>query len=232
MSPTSPSPHHGPAPEDLSALVLGLLDPEQAREVARHVEGCAECRREAEGLREMSEMLGDLPPEVFLDGPPEGGDLLLARTVRQVRSESTTRRRGRLLGVAAAALIAVAAAIGGGILIGRAAGAPTVESIQAAGTRVVDATGSGAVRMRATVAPAAEWVRLAVTVSGVPRGTHCKLIVVRKDGSREIAGSWTVGPRGEENGITIDGTADIPIAEVAAVNVEGTDGAVYVSAVT
>lgn len=228
----NPPPHHGPAAGDLSALALGLLDAEQTREVARHVEGCAVCRREYEELLEMSEMLGELPPEVFLDGPPEGGDMLLARTVRQVRGEATTRRRRRLLSVAAAAVIAVAVAVGGGILIGRTAGAPSVESIQAAGTRVLDATGTGAVKMRATVAPAAEWVRLAVTVSGVPRGEHCKLIVVRKDGGREVAGSWTVGPRGEENGITIDGSADIPIAEVASVNVEGTDGTVYVSAVT
>jgi hypothetical protein len=231
MTPMS-SPHDGPAPGDLSALVLGLLDAEQTDEVARHVQGCAVCRREYEELQEMAEMLGELPPEVYLDGPPDDGDLLLARTVRQVRRESTTRRRRRLLGAAAAAVIAVAAAIGGGVLIGRSAGAPTVESIQAAGTRVLDGTGAGAVRMKATVSPAAEWVRLAVTVSGVPRGEHCKLIVVRKDGSREVAGSWTVGPRGEENGITIDGSADIPIAEVAAVNVEGSDGGVYVSALT
>lgn len=225
-------PHDGPAPEDLGAHVLGLLDPEQALEVARHVEGCAGCRREWEEVREMADMLGELPPEVFLDGPPEGGDLLLARTVRQVRAEVTTRRRRRLLGVAAAAVIGFAAAVGGGVLIGRTAGSPGAESVQAAGTRVLDGVGPGGARLRATVTPAAGWVRLAVTVSGVPRGEHCRLVVVRTDGSREIAGSWTVGARGEANGMTIDGAADVSMTAVAAVTVEGTDGMVYVSAVT
>jgi hypothetical protein len=188
------------------------------------------CRREQEELREMADMLGELPPEVLLDGPPDGGDLLLARTVRQVRGEVTQRRRRRVLAVVAASVIGFAAAIGGGVLIGQAT-TPSVESIQAAGTRVLDGA-SGPVQMKATVSPATDWVRLAVTVSGVPRGTRCKLVVVRKDGSREPAGSWTVGPRGEAGGLTVDGSADVPIDEIASVNLEGTNGELYVAAVT
>jgi Predicted transmembrane transcriptional regulator (anti-sigma factor) len=220
-----------PDPGDLSAYTLGLLDEEQAGAVARHLPSCPRCRREYEELREMADMLGELPPEALLDGPPEDGDLLLARTLRQVRSEVARRRRRRILAVAASAVIGIAAAVGGGILIGRTLGPPAVESSQAAGTRVFDGT-SGNVRMTAKVSPAADWIRLAVTVSGVPRGEHCKLVVVRKDGSREIAGSWTVGPRGEAGGVTIDGAADVRIDEMEAVNVEGADGRVHVSAVT
>ncbi len=225
-------PHPGPHPEpgDLSAFALGLLDAGQAGAIARHLEGCAVCRREQEELREMADMLGELPPEVLLDGPPDGGDLLLARTVRQVRGEVTQRRRRRMLAVVAASVIGFAAAIGGGVLIGQAS-APSVESIQAAGTRVLDGA-SGAVQMKATVSPAADWVRLAVTVSGVPRGEHCKLIVVRKDGTREVAGSWTVGAHGETGGVTVDGAADVPIDDIASVNVESTGGKIYVAAVT
>ncbi|MGI5130194.1 anti-sigma factor family protein [Pseudonocardia sp. CA-107938] len=223
------APH--PEPGDLSAFALGLLDAAQAGAVARHLDGCAVCRREQEELREMAQMLGELPPEMLLDGPPEGGDLLLARTVRQVRGEVGKRGRRRVLALAAASVIGVAAAIGGGVLIGRVTAPPTVSSIQAAGTRVLDGA-SGAVSMKATVSPAAEWVRLAVTVSGVPRGKHCKLIVVRKDGSREVAGSWTVGPRGEGGGVTVDGAADVRMEDVRSVNVEDTDGTVYVAAVT
>ena len=163
---TGPRPGAHPEPGDLSAFALGLLDAGQAGAIARHLEGCAVCRREQEELREMADMLGELPPEVLLDGPPDGGDLLLARTVRQVRGEVTQRRRRRVLAVVAASVIGFAAAIGGGVLIGQAS-APSVESIQAAGTRVLDGT-SGAVQMRATVTPSADWVRLAVTVSECP----------------------------------------------------------------
>jgi hypothetical protein len=227
---TGPHPGSHPEPGDLSAFALGLLDAGQAGAIARHLDGCAVCRREQEELREMADMLGELPPEVLLDGPPDGGDLLLARTVRQVRGEVTQRRRRRVLAVVAASVIGFAAAIGGGVLIGQST-QPGVESIQAAGTRVLDGA-SGAVQMKATVSPAADWVRLAVTVSGVPRGEHCKLVVVRKDGTREIAGSWTVGARGEAGGVTVDGAADVPIDQVASVNVESTSGKLYVAAVT
>jgi hypothetical protein len=227
---TGPASGPHPEPGDLSAYALGLLDAGQAGAIARHLDGCAVCRREQEELREMADVLGELPAEMLLDGPPEGGDLLLARTVRQVRGEVTQRRRRRVLAVVAASVIGIAAAIGGGVLIGQSS-RPAVESIQAAGTRVLDGT-SGAVRMQATVSPAADWVRLAVTVSGVPRGEHCKLVVVRKDGTREIAGSWTVGPRGETGGVTVDGAADVRIDDVASVNVEATSGHLYVAAVT
>lgn len=220
--------HDGTA---LGAHALGMLDGAAADVVERHVAACAPCRREWEGLREMSDLLGEMPPEVFLDGPAPDGELLAARTVAQVRDEvaaaGATRRRRRLLGAAAAAVIAVAAAVGGGILLGRTLGPPTV---LAAGTVTIEGSGDGGARLRADVSPAADWVRLGVTVSGVPKGEHCRLLVVRKDGRREIAGSWTVGPRGEANGVTIDGAADVPLAEVAAVAVEGPDGRVYVSA--
>jgi len=58
--------------------------------------GCAMCRREYEELTEMTGVLGELPPEAFLDGPPDG-DLVLQRTLRQIRAETGVRRRRRVL---------------------------------------------------------------------------------------------------------------------------------------
>ena len=67
--------------------------------------------------------------------------------------------------------------------------------------------------MRATVAPSGQWVRLAVTASGFPRGARCRLIVVAADGQREQAGSWTVaasrGTRGRGVGVRVCGRADV-----------------------
>lgn len=212
---------------DLGAYALGLLDQGRGRAVQRHIDECAPCRREWEGLREMADLLGEMPPEVFLDGPPEGGDLVLARTVRQVRGEVSRRRRRRVLGIAAAAVVVVAAVLGGGVALGRATAGPA----PVAGTVTLAATGTSGAMMHAAISPAADWVRLDVTVSGVQKGRHCKLVVVRKDGRREVAGSWAVGPKGEA-GLTIEGSADVPAADVAALSVEDADGEVYVSAVT
>ncbi|QNE17595.1 hypothetical protein F1D05_06340 [Kribbella qitaiheensis] len=72
----------------LGAYALGALEPDGVREVDEHLAGCAECRAELVELEEMKEFLGEVPPEAFLDGPPTDGDLLLQRTLRQVRSES------------------------------------------------------------------------------------------------------------------------------------------------
>src|SRR4051795_3331459 len=108
---TGPDPRHDPV--ELGALALGLLPPEQAAAARRHVDACAMCRREYEELREMTGALGELPPEAFLDGPPDG-DLVLQRTLRQIRAETGMRRRRRLLGVVAAAPRGGAPGGGGG----------------------------------------------------------------------------------------------------------------------
>ncbi len=69
---------------------------------------------------------GRLPPELFLDGPPQGGELALQRAMRQVREEKTRHRgvhRGRRRAVLVAAAATVAALVGGGSwLIGHQAG--------------------------------------------------------------------------------------------------------------
>ena len=114
---TGPDPRHDPI--ELGALALGLLTPEQTRAARQHLTGCAMCRREYEELTEMTGVLGELPPEAFLDGPPDG-DLVLQRTLRQIRAETGAHRRRRVLGMVAAAAVVVAAIAGGGVAIGRA----------------------------------------------------------------------------------------------------------------
>ena len=92
----------------LGPYVLGVLDDTDVRRVEAHMAGCDTCREEVDALREMEEALGEVPPEAFVDGPPEGGDLLLQRTLRQMRAERTgvRRRRRALTGLAAAAVLA------------------------------------------------------------------------------------------------------------------------------
>jgi anti-sigma factor RsiW len=89
-------PGHGGAhnPEELGAHALGLLDPAQSRAVEEHLAGCPACRREWEELRGMVDLLDDVPPEAFLDGPPDA-DFMLQRTVRQIRAEAAARRGRR-----------------------------------------------------------------------------------------------------------------------------------------
>ena len=96
--------------EQLGAYALGVLDDDEWAAVHSHVEDCPACRREVGDLREMEERLGEIPPEAFLEGPPPGGDLLLQKTLHQVRDERRGQnRRRRALWTLAASAVAVVA---------------------------------------------------------------------------------------------------------------------------
>ncbi|HEY0813366.1 MAG TPA: zf-HC2 domain-containing protein [Pseudonocardia sp.] len=221
-----PDPRHDPV--ELGALALGLLSPEQARAVQRHLTGCAMCRREYEELTEMTGMLGELPPEAFLDGPPDG-DLVLQRTLRQIRAETSAQRRRRLLSVVAAAAVVVAAIAGGGVAIGRASVPLVPPPGSAVGAVMLAGSGPGGATMRATLGPAASWVRLTASVAGIPAGERCRIMVVARDGSEEVAGSWVVS--GAPAGVTLEGSAAVALSDVAAVSVQNEDGKEFVRAV-
>ncbi|MBL7260477.1 zf-HC2 domain-containing protein [Paractinoplanes lichenicola] len=226
---------NGHQTEQLGAYALGVLDDDEWAAVHAHVEDCPQCRREVGDLREMEERLGEIPPEAFLEGPPPDGELLLHKTLRQVRDEGRghDRRRGALWTLAgvAAAVIALA----GGLYAGRTTApetdAQTVAAASAAAPRVLtalDKTTGTAVNV--TMTPAAGWVRLSATVAGVPAGSQCRLFVVASDGRREFAGSWLVSEAGASEGTTVDGSALVAPADVAAVQVETYAGQVLATA--
>ena len=116
---------------DLTAFVMGGLDPEEARETRRHLASCSHCRIELEELQKVNRALEAASPSV---DPP---DYLKDEILTRLRAERTARleyaeperpslseehtkspgaSRFRLLsGVAAAAVVAVVAL---GILFG------------------------------------------------------------------------------------------------------------------
>jgi putative zinc finger protein len=228
----------------LAAYVLGALGPDEAREVDAHLAGCAQCQAQVRELSELEAALGEVPPEAFLEGPPEGGDLLLQRTLREVRTERARHERPRRLLVAAAVVGLVAAGLVGGTVFGRStapgnssAGPPPSVSASAApasptpsGVRIFSATdpGTGA-GMTVALTPAAGWVRVHVKADGIKAGQRCVLQVVDRAGHRVQAGSWLVSATGERLGTTLDGTALVAPADVASVDVVTMDGQRLVS---
>ena len=218
-------------PEELGAHALGLLDAAQSRAVEEHLASCPVCRREWEELRGMVDLLDDVPPEAFLDGPPDA-DLMLQRTVRQVRAEAAVQRRRRRFLLAGAAAAAVAVFLGGGVLLGRETAPPPPAVVAAPGT--VELTGSGApgVAMTATLTPAAGWVRLTTSVKGIPAGERCYIVVVARDGTRVTAGSWLVPQTGWRDGLTLDGSALVPLDQVSEVVIQNEAGREFATART
>ncbi|MET9573768.1 zf-HC2 domain-containing protein [Streptomyces virginiae] len=230
--------------ELLGPYVLGVLDAEEVRRVEGHMSGCVQCREEVAALREMEAALGEVPEEAFLDGPPQGGDLLLQRTLRQMRGEraGAARRRAGLTGLAVAA--SLAAVFWAGTQLGAGAPDPVALPVPPSptssadpspppkGTTLHSATDAGTgARMTVQMTPATKWVRLRAAVTGVPPGERCRLIVVSKDGKRTTAGSWVVGSQenGEAKGAGLDGSAAVDRADVKAVVVENEAGRTFVS---
>jgi anti-sigma-K factor RskA len=110
--------------DDVAAYVLGVLEPGEALELERHLEGCADCRAELRWLRPAVDLL---PSSVERVEPPLE---LRAKILDQARSEPgpaassagrvSSARRGRLSGwrpVAAVGAIALLLAAAGGYAI-------------------------------------------------------------------------------------------------------------------
>ncbi|WP_165987672.1 anti-sigma factor [Streptomyces sp. YIM 98790] len=222
--------------ELIGAYVLGALDGQEARALEEHMASCTPCREEVAELRSIETALGEVPPEAFLDGPPEGGDLMLQRTLRQVRSErgaARTRRR-TYTGLAAAAV--VAAVFYGGFLAGNdtSSGSDVAGPSRTLSPDAVTASATDPVttaELEVTLDPAAAWVRVSAVTANLPPGELCRLVVLGKDGSREVAGSWVVGePSPDGKKWSLDGFAAVPLENVSAVAVENDEGHTFVTA--
>jgi hypothetical protein len=227
----------GPAHDraQLGAYAIGALEPGEARAVHDHLSGCLECQREVNELMMIRRALDQVPPEAFLDGPPEDGDLLLRRTLRRVAVEAGPPPR-RTAGVFIAAAVAVGVALGGGILLGRqtapesSQAAPiTVTNTSPTNARIAEATNedTGA-SMSVALEPKKGWVWVHATAKGLPQGKVCELYVVSREGDSVLAGSWVVSAEGAKNS-RLEGMADIAPDNVKSVEIKVKDAEDIVS---
>ncbi len=225
-------------PQLLGAYVLGALDEQEVREMDEHLASCPDCARELDDLRAMEAYLGEVPPEAMLDGPPEGGDLLLQRTLRQVRAERGGVARRRQFALGAAAAVVAALVLGAGVFVGKVTSPdgttaqstpPPTVAPDPSGTKLATATDpvTGA-SMTVKIVPAAGWVRTNLAINGIPEGEKCRIFVVAKDGTRQEAGSWLVSKKGAAEGTNLDGSALVAPNDVKSVVVENTAGKKFV----
>lgn len=239
------STQHQPG-ELIGAYVLGILGPAERQEVEEHILKCDVCQAEVRELREMEAALDSVPPEAFLEGPVEDGELLLQRTLRQARAEEASARRRRSWAVGAGAAASAAVLFLAGYLVAgngsafdtEAGGVPATTVTPAPpvppeGVQVASATDAGTgARMTVRMTPAVGWARFNASVTGIPAGEHCRLVVVSRDGDRQIAGGWVVAQESggsDGKGANLDGSAAIPADSVKSVVVENTSGKTYVT---
>ncbi|MBV2353887.1 zf-HC2 domain-containing protein [Streptomyces sp. J2-1] len=240
-----------PGNELLGAYALDVLGSAERSEIDGHTAECEGCRMELAALREMEAALGEVPPEAFLDGPPEGGDLLLQRTLRQVRAEEAGawRRRSLVVGIGAAASAAVlflgGYAAGGNGTAREVAGPPATSAPASTtpapgglppGVRVASATDSTTkAAMRVELTPVNDWVKINAAVTGIPAGERCRVVVVSDDGAQETALGWVIPGNGGPTAFPplgqggLDGAAAVAPDHVREIVVENEQGKRFVT---
>ncbi|HEX5117233.1 MAG TPA: zf-HC2 domain-containing protein [Pseudonocardiaceae bacterium] len=224
--------------DSLGAYVLGALDEDEAWRVADHLAGCAACRSRVDSFAEVMATLDEVPPESLLDGPPERGDLMLQRTLRQVRRERRVGLRTRGILTSAGIVMAVAVALGGGLVLAEAnestspaAEPPASDVSEQSIASVLHLHGAqDGVLLTVTVMPADGWVRVSAWVAGMGPGQKCRLVVRSTSGQTEVAGTWLTSRQTETEGMTLDGAALVSANQVRSVEVQDFAGHTFVSA--
>jgi hypothetical protein len=231
---------------DLARLAchsFGVLAPDEAADVDRHVLTCADCRRELEEFGDLRDLLSRVPAEALLDGPAEDGELLLSRIAHAAATplpaparpeglpsrRPVRRSRGFLL--TAAAVVLLGGTFGAGVLTGRHTGgtADTAPDQPSAGTEPGARTISmrdpqTGVGMSMDLVPAVGWVSLSGHFTGVTPGSACEIYVVARSGDRILAGGWLAPADADRAVVTVEGSAIVAPADITSVEVDTTQG--------
>lgn len=227
-----------------ASYVLGALSPSDRRAYERHLAGCGVCHEAVAELAGMPGLLGALSreeaEELLDETAAEVATPALAELAGAVR-RSRVRRRG--LAVAAAVLLLAGGTAIGGLALGRdgsrqpIAGPTTSTTPSPSGSggenvRTVDLRPVGSVDMWAqlVVTPTSWGTKLTWSCHYPPKPGKSPpgpsdyrdepvtydLVLVGRDGSRTVAGSWTWSG-GETLGL--DASSAVPIAEVERVEI-------------
>lgn len=171
--------------ERIGALVLGQLGTEERAATEAHLEGCPDCRAEADALAPMASMLQRADPERLspTPAPPHG---LADRIARRIAAERRKTRRRRLrvgFGLAAAA----AATTAGVLLALSLTGAPeSDQQVQTVAFRNVPRD----VSANAALEPRPYGTNVRIWVDGFRPGALCTVWLRSRDGRRIPAGSF------------------------------------------
>jgi hypothetical protein len=171
--------------EALGAYALGHLEDEERASLEAHLEGCPECRAEAESLVAVSRLLPHADPERFGPAPvppPELGKRIAATIGAEQRSKRRQRRLRFGLGLSGAAAAAAAAVLAIFVLSSGDGSGPE----QHISFRSLPA----GVKIAATLEPQAFGTEIHMYVKGVRSGTLCRVFMREPGGDDVSAGTF------------------------------------------
>lgn len=169
----------------LGAYALGHLSSDERAALEAHLEGCPQCRAEAESLKGVVTLLPRADPERF--GPaPQPPKALGERILATVGSERRVKQRRRRLrfgfGFAGGAAAVAAVVLALVILPGGGENQPQ--------QRVHFTSLPQGIEIGAMLEPHAFGTEIHMYVSGVRSGTLCRVFLRGEDGTRYPAGSF------------------------------------------
>ncbi|MDN3359948.1 zf-HC2 domain-containing protein [Actinomadura sp. DC4] len=214
----------------LGVYVLGAIEPAERALLDEHLSTCGRCRDELASLAGLPALLSRVGEEQLAQlGPPpeELLEPMLAQANREIR---TRRRRNVVVLIAAAAALVVATGAGMGLVTGDDDGGRPVARSSAtsappqAGRNLVGKDPVTGVQAQINLQSKRWGTALDMHVSGTPRGAHCRVFVVDKDGRSDIAGSWEVPYAAREGSAEYFGSSMIAADQVASIEVRTLDG--------
>jgi Putative zinc-finger len=171
--------------ESLGAYALGHLVAEERAGIEAHLQGCPECRGEAESLATVSRLLPHADPERFGPAPlppPALGDRIAGRIAAERRR---TRGRRLRLGLALSGATAAVAAAALAIFV-----LPGSDENGSPARHLTFRSLPPGMEIGATLEPHAFGTEVHVYVKGAPSGALCRVFLRGRDGSRLPAGSF------------------------------------------
>ena len=189
----------------LGAYAFGDLGAEERAGLEAHLEGCAECRAEAESLDGVARLLPLADPDRFSRPAPQPSPDLgqeIAAAIGRERRLVQRRRRRRFglalsgAGAAAAAVLAILVLPSGG----DGDGGPE--------QHVEFGPLPGGIKIYATLEPHAYGTEIHMYVKGVRSGTLCRVYLRGPRGERVPAGTFTYR-WGEDSTATLSSALDL-----------------------
>jgi hypothetical protein len=209
----------------LGAYVVGALHPAERADVEEHLARCAACREELGHLSPITATLGHLSEADALAAgggparPAPQAPHLLDRTLAELarRRRSARLRLQAAFAGGAVAVVALGAAVG---LLVVTRPAPSAAAVLAS-ARLSGSDASTGVTASADLYAEAWGTSIHLDISGVTPGESCELVAVSRDGSQQVAGTWTVGYTG---GVDLDGATGISPSQLSSLEIVTTSG--------
>jgi anti-sigma-K factor RskA len=169
----------------LGSYALGQLSAEERAGLEAHLEGCPECRAEAESLLGVARLLPFGDPARFgrAPQPPPALGARIAATIGAERRAARRRLRRRGLAVALSGAAAVAAAVLAIVLWPNGSDGGPAHYVKFGSL-------PAGVRIAATLEPHAYGTEIHMYVSGVRSGTLCRVFLRSRDGTSVSAGTF------------------------------------------